>query len=106
MSVNIDEVVISAANRRHLVERNGKINVEFIVTVPQELQDRSWQLVIGPQLLKGGDTLYFDPLVYSGERYRAMQQREYGRYDDYLARIVDSADYFDASPTRGPIAAT
>lgn len=101
MSVNIDEVVISAANRRHLVERNGKINVEFIVTVPQELQDRSWQLVIGPQLLKGGDTLYFDPLVYSGERYRAMQQREYGRYDDYLARIVDSADYFDRFADKG-----
>lgn len=101
MSVNIDEVVISAANRRHLVERNGKINVEFIVTVPQELQDRSWQLVIGPQLLKGGDTLSFDPLVYSGERYRAMQQREYGRYDDYLARIVDSADYFDRFADKG-----
>lgn len=101
MSVNIDEVVISAANRRNLVERNGKINVEFIVTVPQELQDRSWQLVIGPQLLKGDDTLSFDPLVYSGERYRAMQQREYGRYDDYLARIVDSADYFDRFADKG-----
>lgn len=101
MSVNIDEVVISAANRRNLVERNGQINVEFIVTVPQELQDRSWQLVIGPQLLKGGDTLSFDPLVYSGERYRAMQQREYGRYDDYLARIVDSADYFDRFADKG-----
>lgn len=95
MSVNIDEVVISAANRRNLVERNGLINVEFIVTVPQALQDRSWQLVIGPQLLKGQDTMSFDPLVYSGERYRTMQQREYGRYDDYLARIVDSTDYFD-----------
>lgn len=101
MSVNIDEVVISAANRRNLVERNGQINVEFIVTVPQELQDRSWQLVIGPQLLKGDDTLSFDPLVYSGERYRAMQQREYGRYDDYLARIVDSADYFDRFADKG-----
>ena len=71
MSIAIDEVVISAANRRNLVERNGKINVDFIVSVPQTLQDRDWQLVLDPQLLKGEDTLTFDPLVYSGERFRA-----------------------------------
>lgn len=53
MSVAIDEVVISASNRRNLVERNGKINVEFVVSVPQELQARNWQLVVDPQLLKG-----------------------------------------------------
>lgn len=94
MSVAIDEVVISAMNRRNLAERNGKINVDFIVSVPQTLQDRNWQLVLNPQLLKGPDTLTFDPLVYSGERFRMMQQREYGRYDNYLERIVDSADYF------------
>ena len=101
MSIHIDEVVISAANRRNLVERNGKINVEFIVTVPKELQDRDWQLVIGPRLAKGQDTLDLDPLVYSGDRFRAMQQREYGRYDNYLARIVDSADYFDRFADKG-----
>ena len=93
MSVAIDEVVISASNRRNLVERNGKINVEFVVSVPQELQARNWQLVVDPQLLKGADTLAFDPLVYSGDRFRTMQRREYARYDDYLGRIVDSADY-------------
>ncbi|HIY67789.1 MAG TPA: hypothetical protein H9828_00045 [Candidatus Alistipes intestinigallinarum] len=101
MSVAIDEVVISAANRRNLVERNGKINVDFIVSVPQSLQDRDWQLVLDPQLLKGEDTLTFDPLVYSGERFRTMQQREYGRYDDYVDRIVDSADYFDRFGDKG-----
>jgi len=30
------------------VERNGKINVEFVVSVPQELQARNWQLVVDP----------------------------------------------------------
>ena len=77
------------------IERNGKINVEFVVSVPQELQARNWQLVVDPQLLKGADTLAFDPLVYSGDRFRTMQRREYARYDDYLGRIVDSADYFE-----------
>ena len=96
MSVAIDEVVISASNRRNLVERNGKINVEFVVSVPQELQARNWQLVVDPQLLKGADTLAFDPLVYSGDRFRTMQRREYARYDDcadYFERFGDKRAY-------------
>lgn len=101
MSVAIEEVVISAGSRRNLVERNGKINVEFIVTVPEALQDRSWRLVLDPQLRKGSDTLSLEPLVYTGEKFRELQQREYARYDRYLDRIVDSADYFDRFGRKG-----
>ena len=96
ISVAIDEVVISASNRRNLVERNGKINVEFVVTVPEAFQEKDWRLQLHPMLLKGPDTLELDPLVYTGERFRAMQERGYARYDAYRARIVDSADYFEA----------
>lgn len=95
MSVAIDEVVISASNRRNLVERNGKINVEFVVTVPAAFQNRDWQLALDPKLSKGTDTLWLDPLVYSGDKFRAMQQHEYDRYARYRNRIVDSTDYFD-----------
>lgn len=101
MSVAIEEVVISAGSRRNLVERNGKINVEFIVTVPEALQDRSWRLVLDPQLRKGPDTLTLAPLVYTGEKFRELQQRQYERYDRYLDRIVDSADYFDRFGRKG-----
>lgn len=101
MSVAIEEVVISVANRRNLVERNGRINIEFIVTVPEVLQDRSWQLVLDPLLSKGDDTLSLKKLVYTGERFLAMQQREYNRYGEYLDRIVDSADYFDRFGRKG-----
>lgn len=95
MSVAIDEVLISAGARRNLVERNGKINVEFIVTVPEVLQDRSWQLRLDPQLNKGSETQPLAPLVYSGERFRTMQQRQYDRYQEYRNLIVDSTEYFD-----------
>lgn len=95
MSVAIDEVVISASNRRNLVERNGKINVEFVVTVPETFLHRDWQLVLDPQLQKGSDTMRLDPLVYSGDRFREMQEREYARYGRYRSRIVDSADYYE-----------
>lgn len=95
MSVSIEEIVISASSRRNLVERNGRINLDFVVTVPPALQNKAWRLVIEPRVLKGPDTLSFDPLVYSGGKFREMQQRDYGRYDAFLGRIVDSAEYFD-----------
>ncbi len=95
MSVSIDEVVVLAATRRNLVERNGKINVEFVVTLPEAYQNRIWRMCIDPQLRKGPDTLHLDPLVYSGDKFRRMQEGEYNRYERYQNRIVDSADYFE-----------
>lgn len=95
MSVSIDEVVVLAATRRNLVERNGKINVEFVVTLPEAYQNRIWRMRIDPQLRKGPDTLHLSPLVYSGDKFRRMQESEYNRYDRYNNRIVDTADYFD-----------
>ena len=96
ISLMIDEVVISASNRRNLVERNGRINVEFVVKVPEAFQQRDWQLRLDPLIRKGGDTLQLDPLFYSGPRFREMQERDYDRYGRYCDRIVDSADFFDA----------
>lgn len=95
MSVAIDEVVISAGNRRNLVERNGNIQVEFIITVPSVLFSRDWELALEPQLVKGADTLPMAPLIYSGDRFRAGQKREYARFEAYRKKIVDSADYFE-----------
>lgn len=96
MTVAIDEVVISALNRRNLVERNGKINIEFVVTVPPSFQDKEWRLLVDPQLKKGSDTLSLDPLVYTGNKFRSMQEQQYSRYEKYLGNIVDSTHYFDA----------
>ncbi len=96
MSLAIDEVIISARNRRNLVERNGKINIDFIVTVPPSLLHSKWQLSLDPTLTKGSDTLTFNPLVYRGGKFSRQQLRDYERYGKYLDGIVDSADYFDA----------
>lgn len=96
MSLAIDEVIISARNRRNLVERNGKINIDFVVTVPPSLLHSKWQLALDPTLTKGGDTLTFSPLVYRGGKFSRQQLRDYERYGKYLGTIVDSADYFEA----------
>ena len=95
MSIAIDEVVISAGNRRNLVERNGNIQVEFVVTVPSVLLSRGWELTLEPQLIKGDTARAMAPLVFSGDRFRAGQEREYARFEAYRGRVVDSADYFE-----------
>ena len=81
-ALNIDAVEILARSSRNLVERNGKINVEFIVSVPDTLLARDWQLVLNPWIREGqhGEAHPLDPLVYRGDRYGRMQEREYDRY--------------------------
>ncbi len=100
-ALNIDAVEILARSSRNLVERNGKINVEFIVSVPDTLLARDWQLVLNPWIREGqhGEAHPLDPLVYRGDRYGRMQEREYDRYDKAheglvqdLRRYVRSTD--------------
>lgn len=37
-NLTLDEVLVSASSTRNTAERNGLINVEFVVTVPKSLQ--------------------------------------------------------------------
>lgn len=49
----LDEVVVSARSTRNTAERNGMVNIEFVVTVPQALQKDNWMLNIRPVLMRG-----------------------------------------------------
>lgn len=94
LSIAIDEVVISAGSRRNLVERNGKINVDFVVTIPRDFYNKNWRFTINPVIRKGEEELGLDPLVLSGRNFRNRQERDYERYADFESSIVDSADFF------------
>lgn len=87
---DISSVTISARSSRNLVERNGKIDFGFIVSVPDTLLGSDWQLVLNPMLRESGNTpIPLDPLVYRGTKFQRMQDREYVRYEndrDGLAR--------------------
>ncbi|UVR99691.1 hypothetical protein NXW55_19900 [Bacteroides fragilis] len=49
----LDEVVVSASSTRNTAERNGLINVEFVVTVPKVLQQENWMVNVRPVLMRG-----------------------------------------------------
>lgn len=96
-SITLEEVVVKSRSTQNTAERNGKILLDFIISVPKELQNPSWNLVIYPILSRGYvqfDTL--SPLQLTGEKFRYEQDRAYKRYDKYLSQILtDSTEFFD-----------
>ena len=56
MNLRIEQVTISVNNIRNVAERNGKIDLEFSVTLPRELLDDQWRVELEPVLCTRQDT--------------------------------------------------
>ena len=89
----IDAAVVTA-RFRNVAERNGRVDIEFQVTVPQSMQDSRWQLRFRPQMYIMQDTLNLDPVIITGAEYRKGQLRGYQQYERFLATIVTNPDEF------------
>lgn len=61
---------MSARSTRNTAERNGMVNIEFVVTVPQALQKDNWMLNIRPVLMRGGTPDSLKELRFTGQRFR------------------------------------
>lgn len=94
--LTLEEVVISGQTRRNTAERDGKISVEFIVTVPRELQRDNWMVDVVPILRKGEvsrDSL--KEVRFTGSEFRQKQESDYRRYDRFLEGIIpDSVNFY------------
>lgn len=91
----LDEVVVSAGSTRNTAERNGLINVEFVVTVPKVLQQDNWMVNVRPVLMRGDMPDSLKELRFTGQRFRELQERDYRRYDRYVEKIIpDSANFY------------
>lgn len=91
----LDEVVVSASSTRNTAERNGLINVEFVVTVPKVLQQDNWMVNVRPVLMRGDVPDSLKELRFTGQRFRELQERDYWRYDRYVEKIIpDSANFY------------
>ena len=89
----IDAAVVTASFR-NVAERNGRVDIEFQVTVPQSMQDSRWQLRFRPQMYILEDTLDLDPVIITGAEYRKAQLRGYQQYERFLSTIVTDPDEF------------
>ena len=76
------------ARFRNIAERNGKIDLEFQVIVPEKMQDTHWQLRFYPDMFILGDSLRLDDVVITGAQYRRAQLRGYEQYERWLRKII------------------
>ena len=94
VATDVLEAASVTARFRNVAERRGKVNIEFAVTVPQDMMDPQWQLRFYPQMYVLEDTLGLDPILITGQEYRNEQMRGYRRYEKFLQSIVtDSMEF-------------
>lgn len=87
LSVELGEVTVTA-RLKNIPERFGKIDIDFIVTVPEGLIKSNRQLNLTPHLLKKGNITDFDDLVLNGDDFDKVREEGYRRYAGYLSGIV------------------
>ena len=94
VATDVLEAASVTARFRNVAERRGKVNIEFAVTVPQDMMDPQWQLRFYPRMYVLEDTLGLDPILITGQEYRNEQMRGYRRYEKFLQSIVtDSMEF-------------
>jgi hypothetical protein len=79
LTVGLDEVLITARTKT-VPERYGKVNVDFIVTVPKSLIDKRWMLTLTPFVSKPDEEIKLDDIVINGEIYKIYQSKGEGMY--------------------------
>lgn len=94
MQLTIPEVVV-AAQARSIPERNGKVSLDFVVTLPKKLMGNCRSVEVTPVLHKrdgygneagdwnGADTP-LGGLTIRGALFDKVQERNYWQYDRYL----------------------
>lgn len=87
--------IIVETKMRSLPERNGKINMDFIITVPKSLIDSRWQLRVYPRAFKTSDErIDLEPLLLSGADFLKRQKDGYEQYKRFVASIIPDSLYW------------
>lgn len=86
MSLQIEQVTV-VAKVRSIPERNGRVTIDFIVTLPKQLLGTSRSVVITPVLHKPDESVPLEDLVIRGGRFSLLQERDYWQYATYVERF-------------------
>ncbi len=79
----IPEVVI-VAQSRSIPERNGKVNLDFVVTLPKELMGNCRGVEVTPMLHKENEDIPLQNLTIRGALFDKVQERNYWQYERYM----------------------
>ena len=86
MALQIEQVTVTS-RMRSIPERNGRVVMDFIVTLPKQLLGRSRSVVITPILHKPDESVPLEDLVIRGGRFSLLQERDYWQYETYIERF-------------------
>ena len=86
MALQIEQVTV-VAKMRSIPERNGRVVLDFIVTLPKLLLGKSRSVVITPILHKPDESVSLEDLVIRGGRFSLLQERDYWQYETYVERF-------------------
>lgn len=88
------DAAIVTARFRNIAERRGKVDLQFQVIVPKEMQDSKWQLRFNPDMFILEDSTRLEPVIITGKDYRKAQLKGYEQYERFLAKIVQDTTKF------------
>lgn len=77
------------AKTRMLAERDGKIQIDFLITMPRELQGNVQSFMITPIMHRRGKDIELEPLQVRGGLFSKLQERNYWRYSKFRTKLVN-----------------
>ena len=90
----LGEVTVTAKSK-NVVERNGKICIDFVINVPSTLIDSRWQLQLQPRIFLMEDSMDLERLFISGADFLKMQRDGFRKYQNFLNTIIPDSAYLD-----------
>lgn len=94
VATEVLEAATVTARFQNIAERRGKVDLEFLVTVPQNMLNKDWQFRLYPSMVIQNDSTDLDVIYVTGEGYRERQLRGHERYDKFVERIIIDENHF------------
>lgn len=92
VATDVIEASRVVARFRNVAERQGKVDLQFDIIVPERLQDSKWQLRFYPHMLIHNDSVKLDPVIVTGREYRKAQLRGYQHYERFLKSLITDSN--------------
>lgn len=86
-SIQAEEVTV-VSRTRVLAERDGKVTIDFVITMPKELQGAASSVVITPMLHRKDTTIHLEPLQVRGGLFGLLQERNYWKYSVIRSNLI------------------
>ncbi|MBE6235505.1 MAG: hypothetical protein E7112_04640, partial [Bacteroidales bacterium] len=94
VATEVLEAATVTARFQNIAERRGKVDLEYLVTVPENMLNNDWQFRLYPSMVIQGDSTDLEAIFITGRGYREAQLRGYERYDRFVRKIVEEDIYF------------